>query len=356
MHSGVLSQARVFRRPWMMVVLISLAFAAGFVLSLLSWFEVCTSACAEGTKFRLLGVPFAPFGILFFTIASCLWVLSFRNHYLLTPLKLLITAALGAELHFLYLQKFIIGKWCPLCLGIFSCIATISVLFASDYLLRLMQAVTTKTRSRIMKMTGNGVGTLSILFIGFLTAFFGVAKVDNVFSESIGKETIYFGKKNSTVEVYVFTDWFCPACHKVTPFIERKAPEIAQHARLFFIDAPIHDQSMNYLPYNLSFLVKEKKNYLKLRRKLEEVAKRGKTPTDQEVEKLAESIGTRYQPLDYSEINLGRQYFEETTKKFGVDSTPTVIIVNPTTKQQKKLIGVKDIINADFPALIRSLQ
>lgn len=207
-----------------------------------------------------------------------------------------------------------------------------------------------------MKSFGNGAGLLVVFCVGLMTLFFGVTKPGLAFGDTIGKDHVYFGKKENPVDVYIFTDWFCPACRRVESVIEQKAPEISKQARLFFIDIPIHEESANYMPYNLSFMLKEKGKYLKLRRKLEELSLREKAPTDEEIEKLAEAVGTRYQPLDYSDVNLGRGYFEEVTKKFDVDSTPTIVIVNPSTNKQKKLSGVNEIMQADFPTLIKSLQ
>src|ERR1700738_2273075 len=94
--------------------------------------------------------------------------------------------------------------------------------------------------------------------LGLCALFLILTHANKGFSATIDQDAVYFGKKSSPVEVYVFSDWFCPACRRVESIIEQKAPEIAKNARLFFIDIPIHDESINYLPYNLSFMVKEK--------------------------------------------------------------------------------------------------
>src|SRR5262249_41190835 len=141
-------------------VIVSLALIAGIILSLLSWWEVCTRACAEGHKYRIYGMHFEFVGVLFFSFAAILWTLSFEDQRLLTPLKWLILSALGAESYFLYLQHFVIGKWCPMCLGIFACIALLGSVFAVDTFKRM--------RSQMMKGIGfEWVSALAVT-IGFL--------------------------------------------------------------------------------------------------------------------------------------------------------------------------------------------
>jgi uncharacterized membrane protein len=313
--------------------LTAMAFVAGLGMSLLSLWEMCTSACAAGLQYRIFGMHFAPIGIAFFALAGLAWLMSLKE-----PLHLFTAAALGAETYFVYLQKFVIGQWCPLCLGIFACVATLAVIFSVD---------TLKNRSETMR-------NLGALILGFFIVFFGVTKEQSVYADVVGEKTLFFGNKSSPVDVYVFTDWFCPACRKAEAFIERKAPEVAKKARLFFIDVSVHEDSMNFLPYNLSFIVNEKAKYLKLRQKLAQLALNDKTPNDEQVEQIAKSLGTSYKQLNYAEISLGTKFFEEMTAKYGIDSTPTVVIVNPSTKKMTRLVGVKEIKKANFLALIEA--
>lgn len=336
------------------MIIISLAMVGGLLLSFLSLFEVCTSGCSSGSQYRIFGVPFSPFGVTFFTFANLLWWVSFKESRLLLPLKLLIGSALGAEIYFLYLQKYVIKQWCPVCLSIFVAVAVLACAFAVDEVRRYKEARMTNNRSEAMRHIRTGLSSLGAIAVGLLMVIFGVTKTQSVYADVVGEKTLFFGKSSAPVDVYVFTDWFCPACRKAEPFIELKAPEISKKARLFFIDVPIHDDSMNYVPYNLSFLLKEKANYLTLRNKLAHLAgdDNEKRPTDTQVEKIAESVGTKYQQLNYAEVNLGIKFFQEVAAKYGVDSTPIVVIVNPKSKKMKRLTGVKEIKKADFTKLI----
>lgn len=201
------------------------------------------------------------------------------------------------------------------------------------------------------------LGVLTTALAGFLIALGGVAKADDShFANNTSKEVIFFGNRTSPVDVYVFTDWYCPACRKVEPVIEKNAPDIAHHARLFFIDTPIHDKSMNFTPYNLSFMLKDKAKYLILRHKLDQLSMKNDKPTEEDIKLLAQGVGADYYPLDYSEVNLGIKYFKDTVSEFNVTATPTVVIVNPSTKKSEKLVGIRAIKDADFDKLIQKLS
>lgn len=353
LHARLFADTHGARLRFAMALLVSLALAAGLTLSILSWIDVCTSACAEGHQYKLFGLSFAFVGVLFFAAVSILWVVSAHREVLLAPLKLIIAAALGAELHFLSIQKFVIGKWCPLCLGIFACVALLAIIFSVDYLARLVRMIEQKNRSEIMIYCANGIRALTALVVGFVVVFLGVSKPQSVYAETVGADTLFFGSRNNPVEVYVFTDWFCPACRKVEPYIEKQAPSIAKKAKLYFIDVPIHEDSLNYTPYNLSFMLKEKTKYLKLRQKLQKLAMKDPTPQEAEVEQIAESLGTKYHQLDYAEVNQGIKYFQSLANKYGVEATPMIVIVHPQSSNKPiKLTGIKEIKKADFNKLI----
>lgn len=195
---------------------------------------------------------------------------------------------------------------------------------------------------------------LAKLFFSFLILL-GVLYPELAEAQQIGKDPLYFGSSSSPLEMYVFTDWFCPACRKAEPCIEQQAPSIAKIAKLFFIDVPLHESSMHYVQYNLSFLLKEKVKYLKLRHALTHLSERKAAPTEKEVEDIAAEQGTHYYPLDYAQVNQGIQYFKEMAKRYGVETTPTVVLVNPLTQQMKKLEGAKNIRGADFLQLLDEL-
>ena len=59
-------------------------------------------------------------------------------------------------------------------------------------------------------------------------------------------------------------------------------------ARLIFVDMPVHDESVNYIPYNLAFMLNDKDKYFILRRKLTQLALKETSPTEEQIKALAE--------------------------------------------------------------------
>lgn len=348
------SSAQVLQR-WSILLFVTLCLATGLGLSIFS-LSGCTNACAETHRYTLFGMPLAISGFLFFSLASVMWLYTLLHPQAFTYLALLFSAALGAEGFFLYIQYAWIGKWCPVCLSIFMCVSFLWFFF----MLSLLDRPASSSNPLIRRLTMTSFRTLFTsswaILLGFLIVFMGIAKPEFIDAQQIGKDPLYFGNRSSTLEMYVFTDWFCPACRQAEPSIEQQAPAVARKAKLFFIDVPLHESSMNYVPYNLSFMLKEKTKYLKLRHQLNKLSEQKTAPTEKEVEDIASSQQTHYQQLDYAQVNQAIQYFKEVAKRYGVDNTPTVVLVNPKTQKMKKLVGAKSIRSANFTELLDELS
>ena len=110
-----------------------------------------------------------------------------------------------------------------------------------------------------MKLFRLGFSSFLFIIAGFLMAFIGISNPNS--AEAVAenmKERLAFGLKNSPVEIYFVTDWYCPSCKKIEPLIEKLYPTMRAKATFFFIDYPIHKKSMNFSPYNLAFLINYK--------------------------------------------------------------------------------------------------
>jgi protein-disulfide isomerase len=329
----------------------------GFGLSLASWYHVCSTACAEGHNYRLFGLPFEGVGVLFFIATAVTYVLTIQWQKLDFLPPLLVAGAVGAETRFLLFQKFIIGKWCPLCVAIAGCVLALAIVCLSQYVIHLRSAVQKQDRRQIMVKIWKGMGAWAVGVLGFFIAFAGIARLEHSFAEPNARgESPVFGKKNTSVEVFFFSDWFCPACRKAEPELEKQYAAIIQNASMIFVDVPLHEDSLNFLPYNLSFMMKEKDKYLELRRALTELAAQNSSPTNKDVEALANKLGVKYHQLEFAEVNQGLTYFKKLAKQFRVDSTPTLVVYNPKTKKKKTLVGVKQIGEADIPKIVERLR
>ena len=96
---------------------------------------------------------------------------------------------------------------------------------------------------------------------------------------------------------------------------------------------------MNYIPYNLSFMLNDKKQYFKIRKALTKLAKESKTPTPEQVQKAVQPYGVTYVPLNFADVNEGIKFQEGIVKTFKVKQTPTVVVANRKKLKAKKLTG-----------------
>jgi len=113
------------------------------------------TACSDAASFTLFGLGLGPFGIAYFSSLLLLLWLRTKVDVLNYLLAALVFSGIGAELRLLWIQKFIIGSWCPLCVSI--CVA----LFCAALLLLIE-----KIRS---KEAGQGRGTSLLIWMALIS-------------------------------------------------------------------------------------------------------------------------------------------------------------------------------------------
>lgn len=328
---------------------------AGFVLSIVSWMRLCSSTCVEGHNYRIYGFTFETVGFVFFPVLSLLHLLSRKMIALSTITGWLISAALGSEIMFIYVQKYKIGSWCPVCLSIAATLAVAGLIYFYNYYINFKNSLERDNQEGIMNGIYKGLSGICFFIIGFVFAFGGIAKFNKLQAmENDLKDRIAFGNVNSPVEVYVFTDWACGGCRAIEPTLEALAPKIMSKAKLTFVDQEVHPATLNYIPYNLSFMINNKSKYLELRRALTRLSLQTKEPTDEQVETLAKTHGSQYKQLNYADVQVGTKYFENLVKQLNVEGTPTVVIISKNNKKGKKLEGAEEITEANIMKAINS--
>lgn len=304
-------------------ILIWVTLGFGFILTYISWMQICKDACVATQGYTYFRLSFEMLGFAFFGLFSILHFLSYSFPQLFFLECTLLAVASGSELAFIFTQKWIIHEWCPICLSIGAVIFALSILFII----------------RSYKNSSLKFFTLSLSFLfGLLLSALGVMSPNSlVEGQHLGD--LKFGNKNATVEVYIVTDWFCLACRKMETYLEKMYPKMMDKASLVFIDKTIHPNSLNYTPYNLSFMLYNKKEYFALRQTLIDLAKKTKAPTVEEVENAIKSLGVTYKPLQSQDVDRGLKYFEEIANIYKVNMTPTVVIANKKTRRAEKLTG-----------------
>lgn len=313
--------------------IINIALLAGIVLSILSWMELCVEHCSANQEFRLFGLPFSIVGMIFFSGIFVLQIIGFK-----TLASWGIVCALGAELMFIGVQKFQIGHWCPVCLSIALTVTVAALAACWRYIKKQRES------GESMHMIKTGLKQIPLFFLGFFLAFVGISKANSAQAAAeMMKERIAFGNRNSQVEVYIISDWFCPSCKKIEPLIEKMVADIYSKAAIYFIDYPIHTKSSNFSPYHLAFLIYNKPQYFQARVMLTALAENNDSPTDQDVVTAARKVNLTFNELSYLDVKSGIEYFDGIVKKYDLSATPTIIVRNIKTDKNVKFEGRDEI-------------
>ena len=217
------------------------------------------------------------------------------------------------------------------------------VLFAS-YVADLVKMINLHNKGAYMQKLKQSLFSVAFMIAGFLMAFVGVSNPNSAEAVAANiKEKLAFGLRDSEVEIYYATDWYCPSCKKVDPLIEELYPKLREEATFFFIDDPVHKKSMNYSPYNLSFLINNKSQYFKAREALGNLTEKTETPTDEEVKKAAKKKGITFKPLSYVDIKSGMDFFDKKVEEFQIGATPALVFSNVKNHKVIKLEGRDEI-------------
>jgi hypothetical protein len=332
-------------------VVTGIALVSGALLTLLSWFNLCTEACVEEHNYRFFGFSFNWIGLIYFGLLLLFYGLAKRSQIATRVTGLMLAAGLGAELLFLLIQKYMIGSWCPLCLAIASCILIAFAAFFTEYFTARIEAGTDLLKGMKELLT-----LFAAMVLGFVLALSGTAKHDLLEEEKNSiEQRLFLGNNESPIEVYIFTSWVCPACNHFEPALERMASRIMESARMVFVEHGQDETSLNFLPYALSFTLNNPTAYIPLRHLLKDISKETDTPTDEQVEAGARALGQKYRQLNYADVSVGIEYFKHLKEKFKVSALPTVIVINPHTGQEKRFSGL-EATAAHILAAIQSME
>lgn len=328
----------------------------GFILSIISYLSVCSEACGGTHDYKLCGLSFECYGLIFFPILGILHYASWTSTTASFLTGLLLALALGSEIDFILIQKYEIKSYCPICLSIAGCIAIAALAYFISYITNFKRSLKENQKDEIMKNIKKAAITTSFMIFGFIFALIGVIKENPlVAAEESIKESVALGNLNSEIEVYLFSDWQCPACRALEPTIEKLAPKIMEKARLVFVDTIVHKETLNFIPYNLSFLIHDKAKYLELRDVLTKISATNGEPSEEQIEKTIAPLGVKYKPLSYADIKVGTKYYEHLVKQFDIEATPTMVIIHRGDKKGKKLMG-SEINEAEVMQAIDSMS
>jgi protein-disulfide isomerase len=235
-----------------------------------------------------------------------------------------------------------------MCIGIALSVGTACVLIALERLPGVATQIRGAEGNIVMKrLAGKTVLILLAFLAGMGISATGLSKPD-AFAAGLSVKSLAFGDTESSSEVYIVTDWFCPACRAAEPEILKGARKAMRQAKVVFVDYPIHPETLNYIPFNLSFIVREKEKYLQVREALATLARKTKEPTPEDVQAAVSPLGVKYVPLNYADVLAGVQYFSTLVNKLKVPGTPSVVVQDSRTGRTKTLYGMSDITSENI--------
>jgi len=336
--TGLAGPGKTARGVWIAVPL-----AAAWILSVMSWLGICSDGCEETHLYRFFGFPISPLGVGFFTLCGLAFLTRSRFRFSGFLVPLLLSGALGSEFVLVWMQKFVIGKWCPLCLGVALSVGTACVLIALERLPGVAIRIRGGERNLEMKRLAGKTALILFAFLaGMGVTAMGLKKPDAI-AAGLPVTSFVFGDTESRLEVYIVTDWFCPACRAAEPEILKGARNAMRQAKVVFVDYPVHPETYNFIPYNMSFIIREKAKYFEIREAMATLARKTKEPTPEDVRAAVSPLGVKYVPLNYVDVIAGMQYFSTLVKKFKVAGTPSVVVLDSRTGKTKTLYGSSEI-------------
>jgi len=115
-------------------VLMWISVSAAWLVSIISVIEeMCmVSACRDTASFTVFGFNMGWFGIAYFSLVLVLLWLRKSIYRLDWTLGAIVFTGIGAELRLLWIQKYIIGGWCPLCVTICCALLAAAILLVVE--------------------------------------------------------------------------------------------------------------------------------------------------------------------------------------------------------------------------------
>lgn len=303
--------------------------------SVFSALNICTgSSCDAAHSYRLFGIQFAAVGIPIFLLLA--GAQAFREKVVGAAdlFDAILFGCSGAEIWFLYIQKYQIGHWCPVCVVIAVAVFFLSSIRIGERMFIRKEASMGKTLRVFRKIL-----PVAVFFAGLSVAMIGVRSAE----ANSGLAGLWLGNAKSAIEIYFVGDWYCPFCKKAEATIEPSLQDIGKIARYTFLDYPVHQESFVFIPYNISLLLKEKSRYMVGRKALMEVADKTRTPDDDTIREALSRAGIKFKMADVSTVLKTSNDISKFLLGVGIKSTPVVVIRNTKSGEQRFLTGTKQI-------------
>jgi hypothetical protein len=117
-------------------ILLWAAAGTGWLVSTFSVIqEMCmVSACRDTASFTIFGLNMGWFGIAYFSLLLIVLWQRKKDFRLEWVFSALVFSGIGAEFRLLWIQKYVIGGWCPLCVTICCALFAAAILLVAEKL------------------------------------------------------------------------------------------------------------------------------------------------------------------------------------------------------------------------------
>ncbi|MDY0300498.1 MAG: thioredoxin domain-containing protein [Trichlorobacter sp.] len=309
-------------------------------------FRACAGPCSALAAYKIAGVSFPVFGLLFFALLS-VSVFFFRT---VKYTFWLVLMGMGAESHFLSLQ-IKLGKFCPTCVTLATVLALYGTYVQRQYFREQKERATAEIA--VFCLIGLLVAVFTVRDTSFDIPVKPAAPSVNMKTQSEGRvyQDIWYGNLDSEIEVIFVSDWYCSFCQKSETLTTDLLPALGKQYKYTFIDMPVHEQSKAFLPYSMTLQLTDKYAYLLARPLFFDMAASGEPISPAQISSTLLRNGIQVTP-DIEGITVLAEKYKTIIRQAGVNSTPSVIVRNGK--------GVSSVLNPvegfDLEAVSKAAQ
>ncbi len=163
------------------------------------------------------------------------------------------------------------------------------------------------------------------------TGFLAKKKVYSQLAEmGVGQQSAeVFTIGSGKVEVVLFTDYFCPPCSSIEPYLAETLPElVSSGVKVTFVDAPFSRQSSLYSRYFLyaAKAASSPESVIQARSVLFNLAEKDSIESEQDMLKALKESNV---DIEFFETQPLMDKWKELMEKHHLRSTPTCVIIKP---------------------------
>ncbi len=168
---------------------------------------------------------------------------------------------------------------------------------------------------------------------GFLSKDKVYEKLDEIGVEEQSAEMFTIG--SGPVEVVLFSDYFCPPCRNLEPYLEQTLPElVSSGAKVTFVDAALKRKSSLYARYFLyaARAASSPESVIHARRVLFDLAGKDSIESGKDMRRALEENNVE---IEFFDTQPMIDKWKEIMEKHQLRSTPTCVIIKPDHKPEQ---------------------